>query len=159
MTISRRTSISKNARIIDRLGYKQKPKKKHYKYYIQRVSLDETGGNLYICKKHFDNITARLGQEPRWFRRSRGERVYVSNSVNLFRYVGKENNAIIVGVSDFEVGDRSVIDPRSRKTLNFLIYSLRNYDLNKLEADVNSSIPTETVLLKNLEQEYDIVWI
>lgn len=158
MAKPRKSSLLSRLRVVDRIASKEKPERKR-RYNIYGIKISETGGTLYICKKYFEGIASRLGHEPEWFRREKGSRIFVRDEINLFRYVGRENNVLVLGVSDFEIGNISKTDPRQRKTLNFLTYSLRNYDLNKLESNVNSCIPTEAVLLRDLKQDYDIMWI
>ena len=141
----------------DRTVAKRKPKRPS-RYRVHKVSLIDTIGNLYVCRKDFDDILVRLGHEPEWFRESRGTRGYTGEDINLFRYVGRENKILVLGVSNFNVGGVSKIDPRRRKTLDFLTYSLRDYDLRKLEKDL-SFTPAEFVLFDELKEKYEIIWI
>ncbi len=141
----------------DRTVAKRKPKRPS-RYRVHKVSLIDTIRNLYVCRKDFDDILVRLGHEPEWFRESRGTRSYTGEDINLFRYVGRKNKILVLGVSNFNVGGVSKIDPRRRRTLDFLTYSLRDYDLRKLEKDL-SFTPAEFVLFDELKEKYEIIWI
>ncbi len=131
------------------------------------VSLEETAGNLYICRSYFDEVKKILGKDPEWVRAAMGIEAYMGwKTKNLYRIFKKRKRdeywEWTFGVSDFEhprrVSDLSI--------LSFITYHLRYYDIGLGEKKVftqenyeTDKKPAEAFSWKELLERYNVIWV